>query len=102
VSTERLAAALDAATGADPDLDALIAATFARPQAPVSASVEACIELLHELLPGAHWHVGWDASGILPYARIERGRQLHAERAATVPIALLRAMIAAHRAVGAG
>ena len=48
------------------------------------------------LLPGWSWHVGWNASGVLPYARIESGPHRLIEAAGpTVPLALLRALVAA-------
>lgn len=96
-----LADRLAAATGSDPGLDkaleqVLLAGDGA--SAPdYTASVDRCIDLVHRAKPGWAWHVGWDASGVLPYARLHQGSH-HAEAAGpTVPLALLRALVAAQR-----
>ena len=65
-----------------------------------TASVDRCIELLHRLLPGWSWHVGWNATGVLPYATLHRGEQRVEAAAPTVSIALLKAVMKAHAAAG--
>jgi hypothetical protein len=54
-----------------------------------TASVDCCLDLLHRLLPGWHWHVGYGASGILPYAFVADGERRFEATAPTVPLALL-------------
>ena len=90
-----LRARVEAASGADRALDAEIAACFgvAGPPPDYSASVDRCLELIHGHLAGWAWHVGWNASGVLPYATLHRGDHLLAAAAPTVPLALLRALL---------
>jgi hypothetical protein len=63
---------LEAATGSERQLDAEIARRFngAEPAPDYTASVDRCIELVHAVLPGWSWHVGWNVSGVLPYATL--------------------------------
>ena len=86
-----------AASGRDPALDEAIA-TVLDPHRPAAAipsytgSVDQCLELLHRRLAGWHWHVGYGASGVLPYAAVARGEQRHQADGPTVPLALLAAI----------
>ena len=87
-----------AATGHDPELDAALAAGLGHRTAEVpayTASVDACIALLHRVLPGWGWHVGYDARGVIPYAAVSKGRARHEAGAPTVPLALLAAILRA-------
>ena len=86
-----------AATGTDRQLDDDLARLLgsATPAPDYTASVDRCIDLVHARLPGWAWHVGWNASGVLPYATLHRSEQLVAEAAPTVPLALLRALACA-------
>lgn len=101
----RLEAEVAAATGADRKLDADIhqAVCDARPDAapPYTASVDACLALIHDRLPEWHWHVGYDPRGIFPYAVLTRDPQDESARsemtAPTVPLALLGAFVRALR-----
>lgn len=90
---------LQAATGSDRELDDALARLLApqRAAAPpdYTASVDRCVELVHEALPGWSWHVGWDATGVLPYATLHREGRLVEASAPTVPLALLRAVLKA-------
>ena len=93
--------ALEAATGSDRDLDTRLASLVDAP-APApdyTASVDRCLELVRGLLPGWSWHVGWDASGVLPYATLHAGTHLVEAAGPTVPIALLRALLRARAVV---
>lgn len=92
-----LRARLAAATGADPALDRAVQAAFGPAEAPgdYSASIERCRALLARVLPGWRWHLGWGASGLFPYARLERGGERVSDEGPTVPIALLRALVRA-------
>ena len=93
---------VEAATGADHALDASLADHFgeAGPPPDYTASVDRCLELIHAHLPGWAWHVGWNASGVLPYATLHRSQHLVAAAAPTVPLALLRALLSALAATG--
>lgn len=97
---DQLAGRLDAATGADAALDAAVAGAFPEAMAlsHVSASVEECLSLLREALPGWRWHVGYGASGVLPYAALIKGEARFAAAGPSVPIALLRAILMAKQA----
>ena len=94
-----LGARLWAATGSDRGLDGAVARLLEpdRAAAPpdYTASVDRCVELIQRVLPGWSWHVGWDAAGVLPYARLHRAERLVAASAPTVPLALLRAVLEA-------
>ena len=94
---------VEAATGADRELDQALAHALGGPKpAPdYSASVDRCLDLVHACLPGWAWHVGWNASGVLPYATLHGGPHLVAAAAPTVPLALLRALLAGLAARGA-
>ena len=87
-----------AATGHDPDLDAAIAAGLEYRAAEVpayTASVDACIALVHRVLPGWGWHVGYDARGVIPYAAVSKGQTRHEAGAPTVLLSLLAALLRA-------
>ena len=80
---------LDAATGPDAALDAALGGEH------LTASAEAARAWAVAALPGWHAHVGFDASGVLPYAAFSRDGR-HAEATApTVPLAILRAAVRA-------
>lgn len=89
---------LAAVTGSDRDLDRDLAelAGGSADEAPdYTSSVDRSVDLLHAMLPGWSWHVGWDAQGIMPYATVHLRERIFEARAPTVPIALLRALTAA-------
>ena len=67
-SLDELLAQLEAATGRDRQLDAALALAFAGGEPPpdYTASIDRCLELVHAVLPGWAWHVGWNATGVLP------------------------------------
>lgn len=90
-----LAKALTAATGPDTGLDALIAESLAQPMADYSESVDRCGRLVAALLPDWHLHVGFGGSGVFPYATLSCGEHRAEAEAPTVPLAMLRAAIAA-------
>jgi hypothetical protein len=91
---ERLLDWLKRAPGCDGAIDQAIARDLAAllpgtPAPAYTASVDRCLELLHQVLPGWHWHLGYGASGVLPYAFVAGcGRRFEAA-APTVPLALL-------------
>lgn len=94
---DAIARRLDAATGADRELDRALAEQLGEEigAADYTASVDRCIELVHARLPGWAWHVGWNASGVLPYATLHRQEHLVAAAGPTVPLALLKALLRA-------
>lgn len=94
---ETLLARLATLNGRDHELDTVIAEwldnrTDAAAVPPYTASVDRCLELLHRRLPDWHWHLGYGANGVLPYAVLTRGDRRHEAMAATVPLALLTAL----------
>lgn len=99
--------ALSQATGSDKALDQHIHAFFfpeagTDPRSSIpdyTGSVEAVQGLIKEKLKGWRWHIGFDASGILPYTRLSQpdNARLIAATAPTVPLALLRAVVTAFR-----
>ncbi|CCQ75078.1 hypothetical protein [Magnetospira sp. QH-2] len=93
-----IGARLEKATGGNRELDRALRDAWdpaEQGDPPYTESVDACLALVKKVLPGWHWHVGWGASGFLPYAMISRdGREFHAD-GPTVPLALLRAVVKA-------
>ena len=94
-SLDELLAQLEAATGRDRQLDAALALAFAGGEPPpdYTASIDRCLELVHAVLPGWAWHVGWNATGVLPYATLHGPDRVTAASAGTVPLALLKALV---------
>ncbi len=90
-----LKAKLQASSGSDKAIDAAIAARFAVPPADYTASVEACRTLVGSVLTGWRLHIGWGVSGLFPYATLGNGETRAAAEAPTVPLAILRALLAA-------
>ncbi len=80
---------LNKTTGASKDLDRAIAEELDLPLKEYSASVDICLELIHEQLPAAHWHVGRAADGVSMYATLSKGRHREECTRVTVPLALL-------------
>lgn len=78
---------LDAASGPDFALDAALASSG------VTESAKAALAWAQTALPDWHAHVGFDVSGVLPYAAFSR-QGAHVEASApTVPLAILRAAV---------
>lgn len=99
-----LLARLESATGSDRQLDAALAQAFGggEPAPDYTASVDRSLDLIHVLLPGWAWHIGWNATGVLPYATLHGPQGLIAASAATVPLALLKALLRARETMAAG
>ena len=96
-----LAGRIAAATGSDRELDAALARMFGggEPAPDYTASVDRCIQLVQAAMPGWAWHVGWNATGVLPYATLHQGDRLAEAAAPTVPLALLKALLKARLTV---
>lgn len=96
-----LADRIATATGSDRGLDAALARMFGGGEPPpdYTSSVDRCIELVHAVMPGWAWHVGWNATGVLPYATLHLGDRVAEAAAPTVPLALLKAMLKARLSV---
>lgn len=91
---------VEAADGADRDLDRAIAAALVLDAAAAKApdytgSTPACLALFRSRLPEWRWHVGWGPTGILPYARATRGDSRIEAEAPTVPLALIAVLLKA-------
>lgn len=92
---EGLAERLAGATGADPVLDAELAAAWGVPAQAFTSSVEAARALVVAALPGWRLHLGFGVTGVFPYAALCRdGHHLEAE-APSVPLAILRVALKA-------
>ena len=83
-----------AASGASKDLDRLIAETLRVPRQDYSSSVDACIELIHELFPDSHWHLGRAANGVSMYATLDEGGHREESTGTTIPLVLLSVIVA--------
>lgn len=104
---QRLEAQIKQATGRDTNLDRAIFRVLAAGKHPESApaytaSVDSCIALIGDVLPDWHWHVGYGARGIMPYAALDNAnapdddtKSRFEVSAPTVPLALLRAAVLA-------
>lgn len=90
-----LTAQLQAADGASTALDAAIAQAFGVPPGDYTESIEQCQQLVALAFPGWHLHLGFDVTGIFPYAVLSKGMERGEAEAPTVPLAILRAAVAA-------
>ncbi|OAN46367.1 hypothetical protein [Magnetospirillum moscoviense] len=83
---------LGKAKGGDAQLDHDLCVAVGASLQPVTESVEAARALVLQGAPGWHLHVGFDATGLFPYAALTLG-DTHIEASATsVPLALLGAL----------
>lgn len=101
---EDLLQRITGATGADGELDRLIAERLEPSDPPravpdYTASVDSCLGLIARVLPGWAWHVGFGPRGIFPYATLQDDRDRFEALAPTVPLALLQAAVQACRAL---
>jgi hypothetical protein len=83
------------ATGADAALDQVLAAAFGQTVAPFTSSVDASRALVAAALPGWRLHLGYDVSGMFPYASLAKDGIRVISDAPTVPLAVLRSAVAA-------
>jgi hypothetical protein len=91
-----LTANLKTATGPDAALDVLIAEVLEAPRADYTQSIDDCRRLAATVLPGWHLHLGFDGSGVFPYAALSNDGKHVEANGPTVPLALLRTIVAAH------
>ncbi len=88
-----------AATGRDADLDRALARRLGHvPGETVpdyTGSVDHCVALIHQDLPGWSWHLGFAADGVFPYASIYNAHARFEAEASTVPLALLTVLLEA-------
>jgi len=89
-----LGAKLHGAGGADPRLDIAIAEAFGVPAGSYTESIEDCRRLVALALPGWHLHIGFAASGVFVYASLSKGEASASAESPTVPLAILRALVA--------
>lgn len=94
-----LSALLAGATGPSKALDRAVARQLDAPPGDYSSSVDACLNLIHRLFPGAHWHVGRAEDGVSVYASLHQGEKRAEKTDITVPLALLGALLAFSRLV---
>ena len=80
---------LTTASGPSRELDRAISETLDVRLRDYSSSVDACLKLIHEKLPTAHWHIGRDTDGVSMYATLANGRYRVESTRVTVPLALL-------------
>ena len=87
------------AAGSDGQLDADISRCLDDEQpdqpSPYTSSIDRCIELLHSILPLWAWHTGFGPRGVMPYASVSKDDMRFEATAATVPLALLQAILEA-------
>ena len=93
--SQSLATRVARATGADTALDADIAGHFGVALVDYTQSVPDCWRLANSVLPDWQLHTGFTATGLLPYAALSKGDRRVAAEAPTVPLAILRALMAA-------
>jgi hypothetical protein len=92
----RLRDRLERAAGSDRELDRELARLLGPggDEPPdYTASVDHAIELIRGTLPAWRWHVGWSASGVVPYATVSRPGLVIEAVAPTIPLALLKALV---------
>ena len=89
---------IETAKGTDRHLDADIEEILRGPstEAPdYTGSIDRCLELLDDILPDWHWHIGRDASGVFPYVSLSKGPMRARADGVAVPLVLLAATVKA-------
>jgi len=90
MKTNNLTDLIDQATGPSRALDQAVSDILSVPLRDYSSSVDACLSVIHERLPTAHWHVGRADDGVSMYATLTNGRHRAESTNVTVPLALLK------------
>lgn len=91
----QLSRRLEECTGGDREVDAAVAQAFAVPASHYTGSVEACRDLVAQALPGWRLHLGFDVTGVFPYAALTRGATHLEAEAAALPVAILKVAVKA-------
>ncbi|MBR9970449.1 hypothetical protein [Magnetospirillum sulfuroxidans] len=86
---------LNAVGGGSQELDQAISDFFEQPAGAYTESVSLCRSLVARVLPQWHLHLGYDVSGVLPYASLSLDQRYHHAEAPTVPLAILRVLLTA-------
>lgn len=94
VRPHAVAAMLASASGADKEIDRLIARAFHIEAEDFTSSAETARKLVAQVMPGAILSVGYDVRGILPSATTTLGKLRATSVAPTVPLAILQSMFA--------
>lgn len=84
---------LASTTGASKALDQAVAKALGVAHRDYSSSVDACLELIHEKLPKAHWHIGRAEDGVSLYATLSDGHHREEFTSTTVPLALINVVM---------
>jgi hypothetical protein len=94
MSPTSLAQLLKATHGPSKNLDEKIARKLKVPIKDYSSSVDACLALIDDCVPAAHWHVGRAEDGVSLYATLSNGDRMVESTNTTVPLALLSVLAA--------
>lgn len=86
---------IEAATGADRELDKALCEGLGLAYAGLTGDAVASREAVDQLLPGGQLRVGYDVRGILPCATLEHEGARFDAVAPTVPLAIWRVAVAA-------
>lgn len=86
---------LEECTGGDREVDAAVALAFGVPDDHYTGSVEACRDLVTRVLPGWKLHLGFDVTGVFPYAALTLGAVHLEAEAAALPLAILKVVVKA-------
>ncbi len=89
-----VAALLKIASGPSQKLDQAICKELNVPLRDYSSSVDACLALIHQCQPAAHWHIGRAEDGVSVYASLSQGQRRAESTSTTVPLALLSVLAA--------
>ncbi|MFC3096224.1 hypothetical protein [Alteraurantiacibacter palmitatis] len=90
-----LLSSIEAATGADRELDKAICEGLGLKDADLTGDAVASHEAVGQLLPRSQLRVGYDVRGILPRATLEQEGARYDAVAPTVPLAIWRVAVAA-------
>ena len=93
MNLSKLESTIRSTSGADANLDQQIASSLKVTERDFTSSVDACLGLMHEKLPTAHWHIGRAANGVGVYAFLEEKKLECEAESVTVPLALLTVII---------
>ena len=84
---------LKATTGSSKALDRAVSDALDVPLRDYSSSVDACLKLIHEKMPSAHWHIGRAEDGVSFYATLADSHHREESTNVTIPLALLTVVV---------